>query len=120
MENQINLSKEAKDLVKYGIRPGVAAVWHDTLRRHFDAYGASRMMVEKVEFDRAYLDMHIDLILKNYGGKIQDVKKDLDKVWKQSKTNYDYFLTTILFVSTAIDVIENNKNKTQANRVKCW
>ena len=109
--NQINLSKEAKDLVKYGLRPGVAMVWHDTLRRHFDAYGANRMMVEKVEFDRAYLDMYIDLILKNYGGKIQDVKKHLDRVWEKSKTNYDYFLKTIFFVSKAIDFIENKLNK---------
>ena len=105
---QINLSKEAKDLVKYGIRPGVAMVWHDTLRQHFDAYGANRMMVEKVEFDRAYLDMYIDMVLKNYGGKIQDVKKDLDRVWEKSKTNYDYFLKTIFFLSMAIDAVENN------------
>jgi hypothetical protein len=108
---QINLSKEAKDLVKYGLRPGVAMVWHDTLNRHFDLYGADRMMVEKVEFDRAYLDMHIGLILKHYGGKIEDVKKDLDILWQKSKTNYDYFLKTIVVVSQAIDFIENKLNK---------
>lgn len=108
--NQINLSKEAKDLViMHGIRPGIAAVWHDTLKQHFELYGANRMMTQKVEFDRHYLDMYVDQILKNYGGKIEDVKSDMDNMWKKQKTNYAYYLLVMVFVSKAIDFLEKNK-----------
>jgi hypothetical protein len=50
--------------------------------------------------------MYIGKILEHYNGNIKDVKKDLDRVWKQSKTNYDYFLKTIFFVSKAIDITQ--------------
>ena len=105
--NTINLSKEAKSLVeKCEVRPGVAAVWYEALKRHFQYYGADRIMTDKKEFDRLFLDMYVEKILQHYKGNMQDVKKDLDRVWKQSKTNYDYFLKTIFFVSKAIDITE--------------
>jgi len=105
--NTVNLAKEAKSLVlDCEVRPGVAAVWHMALKQHFELYGADRIMTDKEEFDKHYLDMYIGKILEHYNGNIKDVKKDLDRLWKQSKTNYDYFLKTIFFVSKAIDIIE--------------
>ncbi len=104
--NTINLSKEAKSLVECDVRPGVAAVWYEALKTHFQYYGADRIMTDKEEFDKHYLDMYIGKILEHYNGNIKDVKKDLDRVWKQSKTNYDYFLKTIFFVSKAIDITQ--------------
>ena len=107
--NTINLSKEAKSLVvECDIRPGIAAVWHDSLKLHFDTYGAQRMMTEKNTFDKSYLDMFIGKILKHYNGKITDVEKELNKVWNKSNTNYDYFLKSIFFISNAVDFIEEN------------
>ena len=105
--NTINLAKEAKSLVlDCEVRPGVAAVWHMALKQHFELYGADRIMTKKLDFDKSYLDIYINTILSKYGGKLSDVKKDLDKLWNKSKTNYDYFLQTIFFVSKAIDIIE--------------
>jgi|14BtaG_2_1085337.scaffolds.fasta_scaffold93266_2 hypothetical protein len=103
--NTINLSKEAKSLVEEcDVRPGVAAVWYEALKRHFQYYGADRIMTEKKDFDRIFLDIYLDKILQHYDGKL--IKKEFDKVWKQSKTNYEYFLKSIFFVSKAIDITQ--------------
>ena len=108
--SKINLSKEAKSLVlDCNVKSGVAAVWYYALKEHFELYGADRMMLEKQSTDRVYLDIFTEQILKSYNLKSKQVMKGLDIVWKESKSNFDYFLTCILTISKSLSIIEKNK-----------